>query len=192
MRLTKAQRDENHERIIRAAAKLFREKGVDGVGIDEIMAAADLTHGAFYGHFSNKAALLSEAGTYAFGHSGFRETGRKQGKSFLDMAQVYLSTHHRDDPGDGCAVAAMGANVSRQDASVQESFAQQINEALAEAANKLPGDGADARRDAIVKYATLIGAMVLARSVNKTPLSDELLETVRQKLGIAEVQHAGE
>jgi len=192
MRLTKAQRDENHERIIRVAAKLFREKGVDGAGIDEIMAAADLTHGAFYGHFLNKAALVSAAGTYAFGHSGFRDTGRKQGKGFLDMAQVYLTSKHRDDPGGGCAVAAMGADVSRQDAAVQENFAQQINEALADVANKLPGDRAEARSDAIVKYATLIGAMVLARSVSKTPLSDELLETVRLKLGVEEILMAGE
>ena len=192
MRLTKAQRDENHERIIRVAAKLFREKGVDGVGIDEIMATADLTHGAFYGHFSNKAALVSAAGAYAIEHSGFRETGRKLGKGFLDMAQVYLTSKHRDDPGGGCAVAALGADVSRQDAFVQESFAAQIDVALAELAAKLPGDRADARCDAIVKYATLIGAMVLARSVNKTPLSDELLETVRQKLGVGEILQAGE
>ena len=141
MRLTKAQRDRNHERIIRVASKLFREKGVDGVGIDEIMAAADLTHGAFYGHFPNKAALVSAAGAYAFGHSSFRETGRKRDKGFVDMARIYLSTHHRDDPGDGCAVAAMGADVSRQDAPVQESFARQINERWPRLQTSCPATG---------------------------------------------------
>src|SRR5258707_2044610 len=70
MRLTKAQRAENHDRIVRVAARLFREKGVDGVGIDEIMAEAGLTHGAFYGHFPSKTALIGEASAYAVNASG--------------------------------------------------------------------------------------------------------------------------
>jgi TetR/AcrR family transcriptional repressor of nem operon len=70
MRLTKAQRAENHDRIVRVAARLFREKGLDGVGIDEIMAEAGLTHGAFYGHFPSKTALIGEASAYALDESG--------------------------------------------------------------------------------------------------------------------------
>ena len=185
MRLTKAQRAENHDRIIRVAAELFREKGVDGVGIDEIMAAASLTHGAFYGHFATKAALVAAASAYALDHSGFHrfeEPGFEPAESFLDLARRYLTIRHRDDPGHGCAIAALGADVGRQESAVQESFAARLDGALAELAEKLPGERDAARRAAIVNYATIVGAMVMARSVGKTPLSAELLDTVRARL----------
>jgi TetR/AcrR family transcriptional repressor of nem operon len=185
MRLTKAQRAANHDRIIEVAAKLFREKGVDGVGIDEIMAAAKLTHGAFYGHFPTKTALVAEASAYALDHSGFNRFDADdpiRSQNFLDLARHYLTTRHRDDPGHGCAIASMATDVGRQDDAVQESFANRLDTALADLASRLPGAPDEARREAIVNYATMVGAMVMARSVGKTPLSAELLDTVRERL----------
>ncbi|MDB5405306.1 MAG: transcriptional regulator, TetR family [Rhodospirillales bacterium] len=188
MRLTKAQRAENHDRIIDVAARLFREKGVDGVGIDEIMEEAGLTHGAFYGHFPSKTALVAEAGAHALDRSGLK---RLEGdippgtrKNFSELARNYLSVTHRDDPGDGCAIAALAADIGRQDESVRALFARHLDANVDELAERLPGDRKTARSDAIVKYATMVGALVMARSVGKGQLSEELLDTVRERLEI--------
>lgn len=186
MRLTKAQRDENHERIVRVAARLFREKGVDGVGIDEIMAEAGLTHGAFYGHFPSKTALIGEASVRAMEESGLArlENDLAPGarRNFSELAGRYLSPVHRDDLGQGCAIAALAADIGRQDAATQAEFARMLEARLKELAERLPGDRETARRDAMLKYASMVGALVIARGAGKGALSDEVLETVRARL----------
>jgi len=186
MRLTKAQRAENHDRIVRVAARLFREKGVDGVGIDEIMAEAGLTHGAFYGHFQSKTALIGEAGAYAVNVSGLArlENDLLPGtrRSFPELARRYLSVEHRDDPGQGCAVAALAADIGRQDAAIQRLFARDLESRFEELAARLPGDRKMARHDAMLKYAAMVGALVMARGAGKGALSDEVLDTVRERL----------
>jgi TetR/AcrR family transcriptional repressor of nem operon len=186
VRLTKAQRAENHDRIVRVAARLFREKGVDGVGIDEIMAEAGLTHGAFYGHFPSKTALIGEASVYALDVSGL---ARLEGdlppgtrRSFPELARRYLSVEHRDDLGQGCAVAALATDIGRQDADVQALFARNLEARLEELAERLPGDRKTARHDAMLKYATMVGALVMARSAGKGALSEEMLDVVRERL----------
>jgi TetR/AcrR family transcriptional repressor of nem operon len=187
MRLTKAQRQENHDRILSVAARLFREKGVDGVGIDEIMAAAELTHGAFYGHFASKAALVSEAGRWALEHSGAAHLEALAGATAhtLDadaLVALYLSDEHRDNPGRGCAIAALAADIGRQDAMVQASFAAGLEETVRELAERLPGDPATARREAIYRYSALAGALAIARSVGKSAFSEEVLAIMREHL----------
>ncbi len=192
MRLTKTQRAENHDRIVRVAARLFREKGVDGVGIDEIMAEAGLTHGAFYGHFPSKTALVGEASAYAMDESGLKrlEADIPPGsrKSFPELASRYLSTGHRDDRGQGCALAALATDIGRQDPAVQKVFAQTLEARFQELAERLPGDRETARRDAILNYATMVGALVMARAAGKGALSEEVLDTVRERLGADEAQ----
>jgi TetR/AcrR family transcriptional repressor of nem operon len=186
MRLTKAQRAENHERIVRVAARLFCEKGIDGVGIDEIMGAAGLTHGAFYGHFPSKAALVAEAAAQALDQSGLKrldaEAGPDGQRGFVEFARRYLSARHRDNPGQGCAIAAIGADIGRQDADGQSRFAAGLDTAFDQLARRLPGPPGQARRDAMVKYATLVGALVMARSAGQSALSAELLGTVLEEL----------
>jgi len=186
VRLTKAERAENHERIVRVAARLFREKGVNGVGIDEIMAEAELTHGAFYGHFPSKTALIGEASARAMEESGL---ARLEGdlspgtrRSFGELAGRYLSVGHRDDLGQGCAVAALAADIGRLDAATQAQFAHMLEARLEELAERLPGDRETGRRDAILKYATMVGALVMARGAGKGALSDEVLQIVRERL----------
>jgi TetR/AcrR family transcriptional repressor of nem operon len=186
VRLTKAARAENHDRIVRVAARLFRDKGVDGVGIDEIMAEAGLTHGAFYGHFPSKTALVAEASAYAMEQSGVKQLeddilpGMR--KSFPELARRYLSLAHRDDRGTGCAIAALAIDIGRQDDPVQKSFAKHLDVTLDEFAERLPGERETARREAINKFAMMVGALVMARSVGKGALSEELLDTVRERL----------
>jgi TetR/AcrR family transcriptional repressor of nem operon len=187
MRLTKAQRQENHDRIVRVAAKLFREKGVDGVGIDEIMAQAGLTHGAFYGHFPSKTALVAEASLSAMESSRVRRTVADDTKpsSFRDFARRYLTTRHRDDPGQGCAVAALAADLGRQDESVKAQFAGELEKSIDALAAGLPGGPEEARAEAIVRFATLVGALTMSRGAGAGALSEELLDTVRMRLEAA-------
>src|SRR4029450_10014140 len=89
---------------------LFRERGVDGVSVAEIMQAAGLTHGGFYGHFDSKAAL-------AKGALGQKRSApwrkRADAGGTRDYADAYLSTQHRDDPGNGCPVAGLSSEAAR-------------------------------------------------------------------------------
>ncbi|HLY58195.1 MAG TPA: helix-turn-helix domain-containing protein [Stellaceae bacterium] len=185
MRLTKAQRDENHERILRVAARLFREKGIDGVGIDEIMATAGLTHGAFYGHFPSKTALAGAAAVKAMTESAtglFDTPEEAESADFTEYAKRYLTQQHRDHPGRGCGVAGLAVDVARQGPEAQAAFAGELGTLLDRSAARLPGDRDAARQSAIVNLATLVGALVMARAAGKAKLSDEILTTARDWL----------
>ena len=105
-------------RILKEAARLFRERGFDGAGVAEIMKAAGLTHGAFYAHFSSKEALEAEAVERAFAQSDNRiyaltTNTRDRKRAFLDS---YLSAAHRDHPGSGCVIAALAPEIARNSA----------------------------------------------------------------------------
>ena len=154
MRLTKAQREENHGRILHTAAKLFRERGVDGVGIDEIMETAGLTHGAFYGHFPSKAALAAKAGEQALkeGRPLLFEEGGRPRETLSEMADFYLSAAHRDNPGIGCAVASLAADMGRQPLEARAGFADGLNITLDRLAAALLGDPDGKREEAIVSF----------------------------------------
>ncbi|MEA2814036.1 MAG: TetR/AcrR family transcriptional regulator, transcriptional repressor for nem operon, partial [Rhodospirillaceae bacterium] len=107
MRVSREKAAENRERIVDAAARLFRDKGFDGVGVDAIMKDAGLTHGGFYGHFASKEALAAEAVACAFGRSAARQSDID---SLGELVSDYLSERHRADRANGCAVAALGAD----------------------------------------------------------------------------------
>jgi TetR/AcrR family transcriptional regulator, transcriptional repressor for nem operon len=110
MRYSASQTTKKHEKILKEAARLFRERGFDGAGVAEIMKAAGLTHGAFYAHFASKEALEAEAVERAFVQSDNRiyaltANTRDPKRVFLDN---YLSAAHLDHPGSGCVIAALG------------------------------------------------------------------------------------
>ena len=121
MRVSREQAAENRRRIVDAAARLFRDKGFDGVGVDAIMKSAGLTHGGFYGHFESKNDLAVEACTRAL------DTSVQKWNALIETAadplkaitESYLSVRHRDRPGDGCVISALGTDVARQDKSVR-------------------------------------------------------------------------
>src|SRR3954467_1835598 len=117
MKESREQAAQNRERIVEAAARLFRERGFDGIGVADLMNEAGLTHGGFYGHFSSKDDLIAEASARALGSSlaQFSELARRRAADPLAaIATAYLSKGHRDNPGEGCVLAALGADVSRQ------------------------------------------------------------------------------
>jgi TetR/AcrR family transcriptional regulator, transcriptional repressor for nem operon len=165
-----------HERIVKGASHLFRERGFENVTVGEIMKAAGLTHGAFYAHFGSKQELQAAAVAYGQGVSidhakayGATKMGRR---SYADM---YLNRRHRDNPGNGCTMAALAEEVARGSPELKVAFEQGLEEIL----SAVGGD----RKDAIFQTAALLGGIVLARAALNPKLSDEILESVRQKLG---------
>ena len=117
MKVSRAQAAQNRERILDAAAQLFRERGFEGIGLADLMKKAGLTHGGFYGHFSSKDDLIAQASARELTRSlaYWNEVGeRASGDRLSAVAAVYLTGTHRDNPGSGCVLAALGPDVSRQ------------------------------------------------------------------------------
>jgi len=164
-----------HERIVKEASRLFRERGFENVSVGEVMKAAGLTHGAFYAHFPSKQELEAAAVAYGQRVSLGRVQRNKTEKNKRSYADRYLSPRHRDNPGDGCTMAALGQEVARSTPELKAAFEQGLEEILSAEA----GD----RKQAIFQAAAMIGAVVLARAVQNPRLSDEILKSVRQKLG---------
>ena len=165
-----------HERIVEEASRLFRERGFENVSVAEVMKAAGLTHGAFYAHFGSKEELEAAAVAYgqkiSLGRAQRSEGDKTKGPYAADR---YLSQWHRDNPGDGCTMAALGAEVARSSPELKAAFEEGFEEIISASA----GD----REEAMFWLAAMIGGVVLARAVRDPRLSDEILESVRQKLG---------
>jgi TetR/AcrR family transcriptional regulator, transcriptional repressor for nem operon len=181
MRVTREQAAENRERIVATAARLFREKGFDGVGLDAIMADAGLTHGGFYRHFRSKDDLAAEAVARGIAVSTQRQAATA---SLRELASRYLTPRHRDDRGDGCVVAALGGEMVRQGAPVRRRLTEHVQEQIGKIAGWIAGRSARARREqAIATLAGLTGALMLSRAVDDPVLSDEILAAAREVFG---------
>ena len=181
MKVSRKQAAQNRERIVEAAARLFRERGFEGIGVADLMKEAGLTHGGFYGHFSSKGDLIAEASARALTRSLALWTElaeRAPGDDPLSaIAGAYATSRHRDNPGAGCLLAALGPEVSRQGPAVRRAVTDHVRSAFDLLAKLLPGTSRAARRQqAISTYATLVGAMVMARAVNDRSLSQEILD----------------
>ena len=177
MRVTREKAAENRARIVATAARLFREKGFDGVGLDAIMKEAGLTHGGFYGHFSSKEDLAAEAVTRAV-EQGARWQSRYT--NVADFVSDYLSESHFADRANGCVLAALGGDVARRGEGVRSGVTSYVRTALEWLAGLCRGTPAARRRRAITTLAGVVGAMTLARAVEDPVLSDEILSTARQ------------
>ena len=164
-----------HQRIVKEASRLFRERGFENVSVGEVMKAAGLTHGAFYAHFGSKEELQAAAVAYGQKLSLGRLQHSNNKKNEGSYADRYLSRRHRDNPGDGCTMAALGQEVARSTSELKAAFEQGLEEIL----SAKSGD----RKEAIFQTAAMIGGVVLARAVQDPRLSDEILTSVRQKLG---------
>jgi TetR/AcrR family transcriptional regulator, transcriptional repressor for nem operon len=166
-----------HERIVKEASRLFREQGFENVSVGEVMKAAGLTHGAFYAHFDSKEELQAAAVAYgikvSLGHMQRSNSNSKKSKG--SFADLYLSRWHRENPGDGCTMAALAQEVARSTPELKTAFEQGLENIL----SAKRGD----RKEAIFWLAAMIGGVVLARAVQDPRLSDEILSSVRQKLG---------
>jgi len=186
MRVSREQAALNRDRIIEAAGALFREKGFGGIGVADIMKAADLTHGGFYGHFASKDDLVAQASTRAMTRAAAnweRVVASAPDAPFAALLKHYLSARHRDDPSKGCVFAALAADASRSGKVVRNAFAEGLEPLLDILTDAIPDRSKAARRrKAVAAMAALVGALGLARATEGTPLSDEILDAARREL----------
>jgi TetR/AcrR family transcriptional repressor of nem operon len=186
MKVSREQAAENRERIVQVAAKLFRERGFDGIGVADLMKAAGLTHGGFYGHFASKEDLAAEASgraleeTLRYWSTAIEKT---PGEAFLKIINRYLSEAHRDAPGRGCLVAALGSDVGRQARPVRRVVTDGINAFIGQLMQLVPGKSkAVRRRQALTDFAAMVGAVTIARAVDDPALSKDVLDAVASSL----------
>jgi TetR/AcrR family transcriptional repressor of nem operon len=189
MKVSREQVALNRQRIVETAARLFREKGYDGIGVADLMKSAGLTHGGFYGHFESKEDLLAEATAHALKKSVERWEGyAAQGpETALDkIGKGYLTEQHRDHPGAGCSVTSLGADIARLGPKARHALTEGACGQMAVLQKLMPGDDdADKRRQALAKYASMVGALVLSRAVDDDALSLEILQAVQDSLATA-------
>ena len=187
MRRSRAETARTRERIVSGASAMFREKGLADVGVASLMADAGLTHGGFYAHFESREALIAEALRFALVQSAQRiylselRSGDKPGYSRL--IRKYLSAGHRDNPGNGCVLASLGADVARQDGESRSVFSRGFDELVTLLGELSPARTRKARRAHVLSViSALAGALTLARAVNDVGVSDEILVSVRKTL----------
>src|SRR5882724_2522863 len=183
---SRAEKENTHKRIVKIASKRFREEGLAGVGIAELMKEAGLTVGGFYKHFHSRDDLVAEAVGSAFGTWKRQVDAAASGGPPLTYAKLidnYLNEAHRDDPGTGCAYSALAAEISRSDKKTRALASEQIRSDLKLIAGLLPGRNRRAARSrAILTFSALVGAMTLARAVSDEKMSREILRTAAEVL----------
>lgn len=170
MKVSREQMVENRSRILAQAARLFREKGFEAVSVAEVMKAAGLTHGGFYGHFTSKDDLIAQTMAHALAGE------EAQARGFDAFLSAYLSPAHRDAPAMGCPTAAFASDARRQTPDARAAMAAGVGAQIARIAESLEQQGvADVRTAAIGSWSAAVGAMILARAVEDKALSDEIL-----------------
>ncbi|MER8866903.1 TetR/AcrR family transcriptional regulator [Mesorhizobium sp. M0751] len=174
MRYEKGRKDASRSRIMEVAAERFRSDGIAASGLATIMSDAGLTNGAFYPHFQSKAELVRESVAAAL------DAQSHQVQEALDAGgpemaiEAYLSAEHRDNPGKGCASAALLPEIARQPPETRALYAERVQSLVRQIAEALPQTN-DPEGAALGMFATLIGALQLARAVEGTELSDRIL-----------------
>lgn len=183
MRVSKAQAQANREHIVETASELFRERGFDGVGVSDLMAAAGFTHGGFYKHFGSKADLMAEASACSLAKS----LAAAQALDVPGFIDVYVSREHRDRRGNGCTMVALGGDAARQPDDLKATFAEGIEHTLQTLGDKYPS-GPDApagegRRKMIDLLSRAVGAILLSRACpDDSALADEILQVCRAEM----------
>lgn len=175
MRYEKGRRDISRRRITEVAAEHFRRDGIAASGLAGIMGEAGLTNGAFYPHFRSKADLVRESLRAALEDQEEQMRQALAAGGLEAILAVYLSAEHRDNPGTGCASAALLPEVARQPLETREVFAEQLAGLIDQFAETLPPQTPDPQGVALGIYATLVGALQLARAVPAGAQSDRIL-----------------
>ena len=174
MKVSREQMAENRHRILDAASRLFRQKGFDAVSVAEVMKAAGLTHGGFYGHFSSKDDLIAQTLTHVLA----ADSGG--GGDLRAYVGSYLSPRHRDNAAGGCPTAGLAAAIRHQTPAARSAMTEGLRSQIDRIGKALPElDPADRRRAAIGSWAAMVGAVILARAIDDPALSDEVLEQTR-------------
>jgi len=184
MRYSREHKQETHARIVKKASVRLREKGAHGVGVADLMKEAGLTHGGFYAHFDSREALVIEAFAYAMDRSmaHWRKIVEQTppDKRLARIVESYLTPVHRDDPGHGCAVPSLGAEIARESQRTRKAFAAKLEEMIDIMAEQIPDlPRKAARKQAMAALATMMGTLVLARIAGNSEFSGEILDAGR-------------
>lgn len=180
-RMSAAEKQKSHEKILREAARLFRERGVEATSVADVMKAAGLTHGGFYKHFPSKQALVAAAFHLASDELLSEVEAAPDGAARHDARARYiaryLSPEHVSDAGHGCPLAALGAEIARDDGPERTEAA----EALVRMATLLtPDDRSEVGNKGLATVALLLGTVTLARLAEIPDLNARILEAGRQ------------
>jgi TetR/AcrR family transcriptional repressor of nem operon len=180
MRYSREHKLETHARIVKKASVRLREKGAHGVGVADLMKEAGLTHGGFYAHFDSREALVIEAFADAMDRSTARwrklAEATPPDKRLATIVESYLTTIHRDDPGHGCAIPTLGAEIARESSKTRKAFAAKLEQMIAMLAAQIPEvPRKAARKQAMAAIATMMGTLVLSRIAGSGEFSDEIL-----------------
>jgi len=189
-RVSRAQARSHREAITDASARLFKEHGIKSVSVADLMGAAGLTHGGFYGHFESKDALAGIAVEHAFAQSVERwrqrvETPAAPTVHRAALVEAYLSAQSVRNAATGCPTVALAGDVAREPAQapIRAAYAEGVEGLLRILASVEQAGSAEAdRRAALVDYATMVGAALLARATAGTPLSAQVLAAARERL----------
>jgi len=194
--VSREQAAENRRAIVAAATQLFRERGVEAVGLNELMKHAGFTQGGFYNHFESKAALVAEvlASAMAEGNAELAKNARapvyESTTALRRYVTCYLSQAHRDDISHGCPVAGFAGDAPRLGAGAQSHFAGGLDDQITILAGLIAEHGSLAavgerrtlRERAVSLHCEMVGALVLSRSVAQaaSALSNEILENAQR------------
>ena len=181
MKVSREQMKANRQRILTEAGRLFRAKGFDAVGVAEVMQAAGLTHGGFYGHFSSKDDLIAQTVAHMFEPSDDAKSETADLSAFID---AYLSPKHRQGVAAGCPTAALVADIRRQGPEARDALTSGVRsqiDRITAAISDTPSP--EARRDATGAWATMVGAVIMARTLDDEALSDQILQDARAWIG---------
>lgn len=174
MRYDKGRKDASRGRIMEAAVERFRSDGIAASGLATIMGDAGMTNGAFYPHFQSKAELVRESVVAAMEiQSQQVQEALAAGGPELAL-EAYLSAEHRDNPGKGCASAALLPELARQPPETREVYTEHLLSLVRQLSSALPSSK-DPEGVALGVFATLFGTLQLARAVEGTDLSDRIL-----------------
>lgn len=182
---SKADKDESHDRIVQVAAARFRQIGVDGVGVAELMKDAGLTHGGFYRHFDSRDELVAEAIERALLDGGrvVEALAGSEKAAFSNLVDGYLSAAHRDGLATSCAVTTLAGDVARSNDRARSAYTRQVDLYLGILTRLIAADKQKSRRmKAIAALSTLVGAVSMSRAVNDEKFSREILKAAADEL----------
>ncbi len=188
-RVSRAETERNRVAIETVSSRLFREQGLR-VSVADLMGAAGLTHGGFYGHFESKDELAAIACAKAFDESTERWRKRMAGtrqpaSARAALIEGYLTPQNRASVGTGCPMAALATDVSREpeEKPIRSAFVKGLEQLIAILADVQPHTDDSAARDAaLVEISTMVGAMILARATKGRALSGEIMESAKRRL----------
>ena len=185
---SQADKAESHARIVRTTASRFRESGIEGIGVADLMKEAGLTHGGFYRHFASRDELVAEAVEMALRDGGqavekIRQLKHPPATVMALLVDGYLSATHRDNLATSCAVTTLAGDVSRSNGRARAAYTRQVDVYLDVLTGLVTGEKQKSKRaKAIAALATLVGAVSMARAVDDDKLSREILKSAAEEL----------